>query len=225
MAERMTLEAAPRADFGKERMKKLRRDARIPGVIYGAAGEPEHITVPSHDLTVLAKRIHGMAVLFDVVVRTDAGTVKKETVFLREIQRDPVTQAALHVDLLRVDPNKAVTVEVPVISEGDPAGVKEGGMLETLQRTLTIHCLPGDIPPVLRVDISGIQTGRSMFVRDVAWPAKVQVLNSPDTVLFTVLGKVAEEEAPVAAEAGAAEAAEPEVIGRKKKEEEEEASE
>lgn len=225
-----TLTAVLRSDFGKEKAKKIRRSGFVPGVIYGASGEPEHVQVGTHDLDVLAKRVHGQTLLVDLEVKDAQGKSHVEKVFLRELQRDPVTDRIIHVDILRVDMTKPVVVDVPVVGVGMPAGVKEGGLLETLARVVTIRCLPQNVPPHIDLDITGIALTHSLHVGDATWPANIEVLTSKETALFTVLGKRGEEEtAAVAAVPGEGEgepaaAAEPEVIGKKKKEEDEKKS-
>lgn len=222
MSQSLMLQAAPRAEFGKERMKKMRRAGQIPGVIYGAGAVAEHITVPSHEFDVLYKRIHGQTVILDVELTDANGGKKTEQVFVRDIQRDPVTDIAIHVDFLRVDANAPIIVEVPVIPTGIPEGVKLGGVLEVMQRAIRVRCLPAQVPPYITVDISSIMIGSSLHAEKVPWPKDIEILSAPETVLFIVVGKKEEEEvAAVAAVPGAeAGAAEPEVIGKKKKEEE-----
>ncbi len=221
MSGTMTLDATPRSVFGKEQTKKLRRQGWVPGVIYGTGGQPEHVSVPSHDLDVLLKRAHGQTVLVELLIKDANGAVRKENIFMREIQRDPVTMKPVHVDLLRVDLAKPVVVNVRVVPVGMPRGAQLGGLLEAVQRTVAIRCLPAQVPSLLQVDVTEIAIGRSLHVSEVPWPAGLEVVSSGENVLFTVLGKREEEvAAPVAAEG--AEAAEPELIGKKKKEEEEE---
>lgn len=224
MASVVSLQVEPRTGFGKEKSAKLRQKNLIPGVIYGTEQSPEHVAIPYHEFEVLSKHVHGQTVLINVVIQNAAGEQRTEKVFLREVQRDPVTERMLHVDLLRVDLSKPVTVNVPILGEGVPAGVKLGGMLETLHRSVAVRCLPENVPPYLKVDISEINVGSSLRVSEAVWPENIEVVSPGDTVLFTVLGKREEEE--VAATAAPAvegeESAEPEVIKRKKKEEGEE---
>jgi large subunit ribosomal protein L25 len=226
MASAVTLQVETRSGFGKEKSAKLRQKNLIPGVIYGTDQAPEHVSIPYHEFDVLSKHVHGQTVLINIVIQNAAGEQRTEKVFLREVQRDPVTERMLHVDLLRVDLQKPVTVSVPVLGEGIPAGVKLGGLLETLHRSVAVRCLPESVPPYLKVDISEINISGSLRVSEVVWPENIEVVSPADTVLFTVLGKREEEEAPVAAApVEGEETAEPEVIKRKKKEEEDEGSE
>jgi len=218
------LTAKARNEFGKERAKKLRGAGLVPGVLYGSGQESEPVLLNYHDLDVMAKRVHGQTVMIDLNVEDAKGGQRTEKVFLRELQRDPVSEKIIHVDLYRVDLQKPIVVEVPIVGVGIPAGVKIGGLLETLTRTISLRCLPQDVPPHLDVDISEINVGHSIHVSEVPWPESLDILTDGETALFTVLGKRAAEEEEVAAEAAAAETEgpeEPEVIGRKKKEEEE----
>ncbi len=219
-----SLTAQVRDEFGKERAKKIRAQGRVPGVIYGTAREPEHVVISSHDLEVLAQRIHGQTVLVDLQVIKKDGSKETEKIFVRELQRDPVTEKIIHADLLRVDLAKPVILEIPVAAVGVPAGVKMGGLLETLARTVTVRCLPEKAVPHVDIDVSQIGINESIHVSEVVWPEGLEMLTDEDTALFTVLGKrglEAEEEEAAPAEEGEA-PAEPEVIGRKKKEEAEE---
>ncbi len=220
------LTAKPRKEFGKENVKKLRTHGVIPGVVYGSQGATEHVVLDYHDLDLVSRRSHGQTMLLDLEVEDANGSRRTEKVLIRELQRDPVSEKIIHADLYRVDVTRPVVVTVPVVGVGMPAGVKMGGLLETLTRLVAIRCLPQEIPPHIDVDITAINIGKSLHVSEVTWPSNVKVMSPGETALFTVLGKKAEEEeAAVAAVATEEAPAEPEVIGRKKKEGEEEGEE
>lgn len=210
----LALAAQPRDQFGKERVAKLRQKGLVPGVVYGTAKTPEHIVVNAHELELLTKRVHGQTILIDVTVA--GGGVQKA--FLKEVQRDPVTSVLLHVDLYRVDLERPITLPIPIVAVGTAAGVKLGGILETVVRTVEVRCLPANLPPYLNVDVTSIRIGHSIHVGEVTWPANIEILTPKSAPLFAVVG--AKEEEPAAAPGAAAAPAEPELITKKKKEDE-----
>lgn len=188
------LVAELRTDSGKEKAKKLRFEGRFPAIVYGAAGEAVSVSLDTRETNLVLNRIHGEKVLVDL----EYGSTK-DKVFVSNVQRDPVSGKLLHVDFFRVDPNREIDTRIQVVSVGEPAGVKLGGLLEHGIRELAIHALPGNVPPHLEVDVTALEVGQSIHVRDLPAIEGVKFISPADTVLFTVVGKAAEK----AAEAGA----------------------
>jgi large subunit ribosomal protein L25 len=142
----------------------------------------------------------------------------QEQAIIREIQRHPVSNRMVHVDFQRINLEEDVQVSVPLHVVGsDPKGVKNGGILEHVLRTVEVLAKPLSIPKHLDVDLSDLDLNQSFHVSDLKLPEGVTVVDEPDTALFTILPPKGEAEAGTAAEG-----AEPEVIGVKKKEEEKE---
>ncbi len=145
-------------------------------------------------------------------------------VLVREYQLDPVTHELLHADFYRVAMDKLIRVQVTVVPQGEPKGVKQqGGVLDIVHRQIEIECLPADIPNHIEVDVSELMVGQSIRVSDIATNPKWKAVTDPETMmLHVIIPKV--EEVPAAAEAAAAGAAaapaEPEVIKKGKKDEE-----
>ncbi len=136
---------------------------------------------------------------------------------MQEVQHSPVGGEIRHVDFHAVSMDQMIQAEVPLEPTGTPVGVKTfGGLLEQSLRMLAIECLPGDLPDRITVDVSQLNIGDSIHVRDIQFPSGVTPKVPPDLTAFSVLAPVVEEEAPVA-EAEAA-AAGPEVITEKKEE-------
>jgi large subunit ribosomal protein L25 len=216
--QRMDLQVTPRSEMGKGPNRQLRAAGRIPAVIYGL-GDPEKVAL---DYRAFERSVSGAAA--ENVILTlnfDQGTSVAEinTAIIREVQRDPVTRRILHVDLYRLRMDVENDFEVPVHGQGAAMGVREGGILETIRRTVDIRCLPTDLPTSIEVDISGLRVNHSLHVSDLQVPEGVTLLTDPEEVLFTVLPPKAEV-VPVAAEAEAEEEpTQPEVIGKKKEEE------
>ena len=218
MAEKIVVEAAPRASRGKNEARRMRVTGKVPAVLYGAKGESLALTVNAKQVGQILRSPTGHNTLFQVDL---AG--KQQPAIVKDWQVDPVSGNLLHVDLLRVAMDVRMRVNVPVHTFGEPAGVKQqGGIFETVTREVEIECLPGEIPTEFRLDASALMIGMHLRAGDISIDtAKMKLLTDPERVIAHVVALRVEEEKP--AEAVAAEAAapaEPEVIKKGKKEEE-----
>lgn len=208
-----------RTAVGKQVAKQLRRAQRIPAVVYGGERGPVSVTVnPQELLSVLAA---GENVLINLSL---AGGEMPWTslVILKELQRDPVKSRPLHADFQEISMERKIRVEVSVVLSGEPIGVKDkGGILEQSLRQLSVECLPANIPDRIVVDVSGLDIGNAVHVRDVRAAEGIRILDDSGRVVATVLAPATEEVAAPTEEAQA----EPEVVGKKEKEEAEAAPE
>ncbi len=212
------LTASRRADTGKGVARSLRREGRIPAVIYGHNRAPEALALESAAFGRLLTGISAGSTILDVTVDGQA-PVKA---LIREIQRHPLRATdILHVDLYEVSANEKVTLEVPVHLVGTSDGVRNfGGILDQVLHKLQIRVFPADIPASIDVDVTSLGIGKSIFVRDVKL-AKGEILNEPTLpVCSCVAPRTEETTATPAAEAPT----EPELI-RKAKPEDAEAAE
>ena len=219
MSQPASLEVATRTDTGKGAARSLRRQGKVPGVIYGHDRAAEPVVIDNGALTKLLGGISASTTILEVAIDGRA-PVKA---LIREIQRDSLRPAhILHLDLYEVRADEAVTVEVPVHLVGIPDGVRNfGGVLDHSLRELEIEVLPGDIPDHIELDVTALTIGHSLFVRDITL-AKGRILNDPDTPVCTVVAPRTEETpAPVEEVA----TAEPELIRKPKAEDETEAEE
>lgn len=212
----IVVEAAPRAERGKNEARRLRQTGRVPAVLYGGKGEPITLAVNAKQVGAILRSETGHNTLFQVDLHG-----KQEPAILKDWLVDPVTGNLLHVDLLRVAMNVRMKVKVPVHTFGEPAGVKvQGGIFEIVTREVEIECLPGEIPKEFRMDVSGLMLGKQLRASDLPIDtAKMKLVTEPERVLVHVVALRVEEEKP--AEAVAAEVAapaEPEVIKKGKKE-------
>jgi large subunit ribosomal protein L25 len=214
MAQQANLQAATRSTTGKGAARSLRRQGKVPGVIYGHNREPESLAIDTAALNKMLLGISAGTTVLDVVV-DNRPAVKA---LIREIQRDSVRPAEiLHLDLFEVRADEKVTLSVPIHLIGVPDGVRNfGGVLDHVLRELEIEVLPADIPDHVELDVNSLAIGHSMFVRDLK-VEKAEVLNDPDTPVCTVVAPRAEE-APAPVEEAAA-PAEPELIRKPKPEE------
>ncbi|HEY9013934.1 MAG TPA: 50S ribosomal protein L25 [Gemmatimonadales bacterium] len=214
MAQQANLQATIRSVSGKGAARSLRRQGKVPGVIYGHNREPESLVIDTAALNKMLIGVSAGTTVFDVVV--DGRPAVKA--LIREIQRDSVRPAEiLHLDLYEVRADEKVTLSVPIHLVGVPDGVRNfGGVLDHVLRELEIEVLPADIPDHIELDVTALAIGHSLFVRDLK-VEKAEVLNEPDTPVCTVVAPRAEE-APAPVEEPAA-PAEPELIRKPKPEE------
>jgi large subunit ribosomal protein L25 len=140
---------------------------------------------------------------------------------LREIQRNPVTEGMVHVDLFEISMNEPIALKIPVELVGLAAGVKNGGILQHSTRELEVRCLPALIPDRIRVEVSALKIGDSIHVRELVMAEGIELLSDPNQSLVSVVPPISEAkmEAILATATGPKETKEPEVIGQKEKEE------
>jgi large subunit ribosomal protein L25 len=219
MPQQANLQVATRTTTGKGAARTLRREGKVPGVIYGHNRPPEALAIETAALNKMLIGISAGTTVLDVVV--DGRPAVKA--LIREIQRDSVRPGEiLHLDLYEVRADEKVTLAVPIHLVGVPDGVRNfGGVLDHVLRELEIEVLPVDIPEHVELDVTSLAIGHSLFVRDIK-VEKAEVLNEPDTPVCTVVAPRTEE-APVAVEEEAAAPAEPELIRKPKPEAEAEA--
>ncbi len=214
MAQQANLQASIRSNTGKGAARSLRRQGKVPGVIYGHDRAPEPLIIDTGALNKMLIGVSAGTTVFDVVV--DGRPAVKA--LIREIQRDSVRPSEiLHLDLYEVRADEKVTLSVPIHLVGIPDGVRNfGGVLDHVLRELEIEVLPVDIPEHVELDVTALTIGHSLFVRDLK-VEKAEILNDPDTPVCTVVAPRAEE-APAPVEEVAA-PAEPELIRKPKPEE------
>lgn len=203
-----TLTVSPRSETGKGPNRRLRAEGLVPGVIYGTGETPIMVSLNFRELEKALAKPNAETNLFKLAGDSSVAGNNVTTV-LREIQRDPLSRRFLHVDLMRVRMDQAADFEVPIHPTGTPIGVREGGVMETHLRIITVSCLPADLPEEILVDIKHLKTGETLHVRDVQLPSTLTLVTEPDETLFAVHGARAAEvttdgEAP----------AQPEVIGK-----------
>jgi large subunit ribosomal protein L25 len=217
------LEATIRDSRGKNEARRTRRDGRVPGVLYGAAGQADRreakaIAVEPKALLKILHSHSGANTLISLKLDGEGDA----RVLVKEYQLDPVTHQVLHADFYRIDMNRALRVTIPVIVKGEPKGVKQqGGILEFIRREIEIECLPADIPEHVEVDVSELMLHQGIRVRELATDAKWKPLSDPEMMIVHVISPKAEEvAAPADVVAAPVAAAEPEVIRKGKKDEE-----
>jgi large subunit ribosomal protein L25 len=211
------LAAEIRTDSGKGAARQLRRKGRVPAVLYGQ-GECVLLTLDPEHLRVILRAYAGSTALITVKI---AGVTSTNTriALLRDYQLDPVSGDILHADLFEVLMNKAIRVKVPVsVTGGQPAGVKEGGILQHNTREILVECLPSALPDSIPVDASPLAIGQGIHVRELQPIAGVRFLDGPDQMVVSVAAPMSEAklEALLTSAATTGEGKEPEVIAKGK---------
>ena len=218
MAE-VSLEVERREATGKEVAKKLRREGRVPAVVYGGHRDPVAITVDRKSVSeLIQKSEHGVRSVFLLKM---AGSDQQRHAMIKDITIDPISRKMIHIDFVRVLMDEKVRVTVPVQVTGTAIGVKEGGLLDFQVRELHVECLPNAIPDAVEIDVTPLGHHEYYRVKDLKVPADVKVLDDPERVVVGVTHARAEVSEVAATETAAVAPAEPEVIKKGKTEEEE----
>lgn len=206
--QRLELEVSVREAAGRSALRKLRVQGAVPAVLYGAGVEALSLVIDGRSL--------------ERVLRTGANTlldlrgpkeVKGKLALLKEVQRDPVSQHLLHCDVYAVDAEKKLHVSVPFHFDGRPRGVEQqGGIFETPAMELEVSCLPFSIPDKISIDVSNLEIGDTIHLRDIELPEDVEALVDGSLTVAQVsaprVEEVAEPEVPVEGEEAAAAATE-----------------
>lgn len=217
MRKELTVTAESRDSRGKNEARRLRASGSMPAVVYGGSAGAVPVAVSPKELTRILNSKAGHNTIFNLNVGSE-----DTPVMIVDWQYDPIKNSLLHVDLKRIDLNQRITVNVPVITQGEPKGVKvQGGLHEIVTREVEIECLPQEIPEQFVVDVSELMIGQSIRAGEIPMAASMKLLSNPDTLISHVVALKAEEETVAATGVeAAAPAAEPELIKKGKKEEE-----
>ena len=223
----VSLKAERRDRLGKGQVRKLRAAGKVPGVVYGRHMDgPVPIELDEREVFHLTHGSHGgslESIVIDLEVK-DGGKTVNRSALIKEVQTDALRGIVLHIDLNEISFKEKVHTHVPIVSHGECAGEKLGGILEQIVREIEVSCLPMDMPESITVDVSHLEIHGSIKVRDLDVGDKVEVLTDLNQPVFAVIvprvvaAEAAEEEA--GEELAAEEGAEPEVIGEKPAEDE-----
>lgn len=199
------LTVTPRAGTGRSASRRLRKAEKIPAILYGKHTSPETLAVSSTEFVKLLKDISGRAALIELKRDTGAAALS----FLQEVQRDPITDKYLHVDLQEVKENEKMVINVPVTVVGEATGVKnEGGLLDIATKRLRIRCLPKDLPAFIEVDVTPLKIGDSIHVSELKGVSGVEFLDDKNQAVVLCVAPQEEVAAATAATDAAAAPAE-----------------
>jgi len=187
--EQINLTAQVRVERGNGPAGRLRAAGRVPGVVYGPGVEGAiSVAVDGKELDKALHTHAGGNVLVNLEISGD----KSRTVMFKEIERHPLKGTVIHVDLLEVNLNKTVEVEVPVHLTGKAAGLAFGGIVQHETRTLTIECLPSVIPDSIDVDITSLNVGQSIHVKDIKLADGLTAIDDSELTVVSIVSPTAE---------------------------------
>ena len=213
--ERVALTALVREKAGKGVARGLRREQRVPAVLY-SHGKSMPISMVSRDVTKILNTEGGEHALINLTLEGAQGGGERMAL-IKDYQTDPLNGSLIHLDLMEVAMNEKVKLQVSVHITGSSIGVKEGGIFQYGLRTLEVECLPTQIPDNIEVNITNLKINESLHVRDITAPEGVRILTDSDSTVATIQPPIsAEKLESMLAAAPAAEAGEPEVVGKKK---------
>jgi large subunit ribosomal protein L25 len=180
------LTAETRTEFGKGAARRIRRDSKVPGVLYGHGSDPLHLTLPGHEL-LLALRTPNVLISLDIDGKSNELAIPKS------VQRDPIKGFLEHVDLQLVTRGEKVNVEIYVHTEGELA--PGGNLLEHVLNALPVEAEATHIPESVTVSVEGLTAGDSILAKDIPLPSGTKLGVDGDTVVLQVLAAQAEESA------------------------------
>lgn len=195
MEKQLVIDAEPRTRLGKGSARALRRAGKVPVVVYGGdRRETLALAVQERDLMKILRSPRGLNTIFQLQLQ--GATVP---VIIKDWQADPIKGTLLHADLVRIDMTKVTRVRIPVELVGEPIGVKaQGGLLDFATHHLEVECLPADIPESIRVDVSALEIGDHISVKDLNVGERMRILEDPERVIASVLAPRVEEAPAVA---------------------------
>jgi large subunit ribosomal protein L25 len=188
--QQLILNVSARAQTGRSASRRVRKANQIPAILYGKHTNPEAISIETPEFVRLLKSVAGRALLIELN-RKD--TTTKALSFLQEVQRDPITDKFLHVDLQEVKADEKLEIRVPVSVTGESFGVKnQNGVLEVATHALRVRCLPKDLPPVIEVDVTELKVGEALKVGTLKPINGVEFLDAKGQPVVSIVEPVGE---------------------------------
>ncbi len=182
-SESIKLAASARTIIGSHRVRRLRQQGWLPCIVYDTRGQARPLQVNRHGFELLIRQHDSQNLVLDLDIATEG----ERKVLLKEIQRDHIGADALHADFQEISMTQKLRLAVTITLVGEPVGVsQQGGVLEHLLRAVEVECLPGDIVKTFMLDVSALNVGESLFVRDLQLDAKFTLLTPGDIALASV---------------------------------------
>jgi large subunit ribosomal protein L25 len=191
--EQINLNARVRKTTGNSPARSLRREGRIPAVLYGPKTEPILLSIDSREFEQIAKKSTIGSVLLNLQIQNGDDTSRPAMV--KELQTHPVTHRFLHVDFYEIDMQRKIKVMVPVVVRGKAKGVEDGGLLQIVRREIEVLCLPTEIPEAFEVDVSDLDIGDAIHLEDIQTVGNVEIVEETNVTVVTVLAPKVEVEA------------------------------
>ena len=189
--EQLELKTKVRKTVGNGPARVLRREGKIPAVLYGPKTEPILLAVDIKDFEQILKKGTVGQALLNLVIQNGEKVTK--TAMIKELQTHPVSGKYLHIDFYEIDMQRKINVMVPVAVKGHSQGVEQGGILQIVRRELEVFCLPSAIPETFEVDITELDIGDSIHVQEIQFPHDVELPEDVDFTVITILAPKVEE--------------------------------
>ncbi|MFZ7113375.1 MAG: 50S ribosomal protein L25 [Desulfatiglandales bacterium] len=204
--DQFRLPARVRDRKGKSAVRKLRKEQQVPAVFYGPAREPVLLAVGCSDLQGLIKQSNIENVIIGLEISSESGT-ETRNVMVKELQTNPVKDTTYHVDFYEISMDKAIQVDIPINLVNTPVGVSDGGVLQLIQREISISAMPGKLVEQIDVDVSGLHVGDALRLGDIQLPEGVTASMDDQLTIAVVAAPAvsdekAEEEGEVTEEQG-----------------------
>ena len=214
MAQQPKLKAHTRNLLGRNAVKQIKGKDLVPGVIYGSNQAPLPLQVENRELSAVLAHASSEHILVELEI-VDGNQSTNKLALIQEVQHHPLKRGLVHVDFHAVSATEKITSSVPIETVGEALGVRTfGGLLEHSLRSLEVQCYPQDLPGVIRIDVTNLNIGESLHVRDIQLPPGVEAITDANlTAVSVVASRVGEETAE-----GAEQPTAPEVISEKKAE-------
>lgn len=214
MAQQPKLKAHTRNLLGRNAVKQIKGKGLVPGVIYGSNQAPLPLQVENRELSAVLAHASSEHILVELEI-VDGDQSTNKLALIQEVQHHPLKRGLVHVDFHAVSATEKITSSVPIETVGEALGVRTfGGLLEHSLRSLEVQCYPQDLPGVIRIDVTNLNIGESLHVRDIQLPPGVEAITDANlTAVSVVASRVGEETAE-----GAEQPTAPEVISEKKAE-------
>jgi large subunit ribosomal protein L25 len=181
----ITLSARVRNTKGKGAARKLRRDKQVPAVFYGPSASTTMLSVNYSDLQSLIKSTSSENIILQLRIESEKGP-ETRSVILKELQIDPLKPVYYHADFYEIAMDKELTLNIALHLTGTPPGIAKGGILQHVKRDLQVSCLPGDMVESIQVDVSALDIGDAVHVKDIVFPKGITSLEDGDEAVAVV---------------------------------------
>jgi large subunit ribosomal protein L25 len=190
--EQLQLTATTRKTTGNGPARVLRRNGRIPAVLYGPDTDATLLSVNIHEFEQVLKNHNIHQMVLNLVIQN--GDALPKSVMIKELQAHPVTNNLIHADFYEISMTRKIWVNVRVVVHGKSIGEERGGIVQLVRRELEVLCLPGEIPESITVDISSLDIGDAIHVEEIQLPEGVEISPETNFTVVTVTSMMAEEE-------------------------------
>jgi large subunit ribosomal protein L25 len=191
--ELIELKTNIRTTVGNGPARRLRQTGQIPAVLYGPKTESVLLSVNKSDLDLVLKKGRSSQIILNLVIQNNGETYTRPAM-IKELQVHPVSRRYLHIDFYEIDMDRKITVGVRVVTTGKSVGVERGGILQIIRRELEVECLPFEVPESIVIDITDLDMGDSVHVKDISLDGDVEFLGESNLTVVTILTPKLEEE-------------------------------